>query len=150
MKTLAWRGCSALMFCLLFVATALAQETPVGMWKTIDDETGNERSIVEIYEEGGKLFARVTEFFPAEDEPAEPVCENCKGDRKDQPVLGMVIMWDMEQDDDEWSGGKILDPKNGKTYRCKIWIEDNGNLKVRGYLGPFYRTQTWLPVETSG
>ncbi|HMB94299.1 MAG TPA: DUF2147 domain-containing protein [Rhodothermales bacterium] len=150
MNTLARRGFSALVLCFLLAAPALAQETPVGAWKTIDDETGNERSIVEIYEEGGKLFARVTEFFPAEDEPAEPVCENCKGDRKDQPVLGMVIMWDMEQDDDEWSGGRILDPKNGKTYRCKIWIEDNGNLRVRGYLGPFYRTQTWLPVETSG
>ena len=150
MKMLARCGFSALTLFLLLATSVLAQETPVGAWKTIDDETGDERSIVEIYEEGGKFFARVTEFFPAEGEPAEPTCEECDGERKDQPIIGMVIMWDMEQDDEEWSGGRILDPKNGKTYRCKIWIEDNGNLKVRGYLGPFYRTQTWLPVETSG
>ena len=134
-----------LLTALLAVAPARGQ-SPVGRWTTISDETDEPRSVVEIYEEDGRLFARVDSLILRPDEPADPVCEKCPGERKDQPILGMIILWDMEPDDDAWAGGRILDPEKGKIYRAKIWVED-GNLKVRGYLGPFFRTQTWLPFE---
>jgi hypothetical protein len=138
---------------LLFTGTgALAQSSagdvtsPIGRWVTIDDELNERRSLVTIYEEDGMLYARIDSLYRHPDEVQDPVCEKCDGERKDQRIIGMTIMWDMEPKGDEWSGGRILDPKKGKIYRCKIWIED-GNLRVRGYLGPFYRTQTWLPAE---
>ena len=141
-----------LLFVLLLAyAPAQAQSSadglsPLGKWVTIDDERNEPRSRVHIYEENGLLFARVDSIYLRAGEPQNPTCEKCKGARKDQPILGMVIMWDMETKGDEWAGGRILDPEKGKTYRCKIWVED-GNLRVRGYLGPFYRTQTWLPAD---
>ncbi len=137
---------------LLLCASAAAQSppapSPVGRWVTIDDETGDRRSIVQIYEQQGQLFARVEKIFLREGEPENPTCQPCKGERKDQPILGMQIMWDMARDGNVWQGGKILDPEKGKTYRCKIWLED-GTLKVRGYWGPFFRTQTWLPAVSA-
>ena len=140
---------------LLIVTDATAQSSsssevssPVGRWVTIDDELNEPRSLVTIYEEDGELYARVDSLYRHPDEPQDPVCEKCDGERKNQRIIGMTIMWDMEQKDGEWSGGRILDPKKGKIYRCKIWVED-GKLRVRGYLGPFYRTQTWLPAERS-
>jgi uncharacterized protein (DUF2147 family) len=120
-----------------------ASDTPVGVWKTIDDDTGEAKSLVKIYERDGKLYGRVTKLFQNPD----AVCTACEGEDKDAPIVGMVIMWGLEQDDDEWSGGKIFDPKKGKTYNCKLWIEDDGDLKVRGSVGPFYRTQTWHRVS---
>lgn len=137
---------------LFFVAmparaqSAAEGRTPVGRWITIDDERDEPRSIVRIYEEGRLLYARVDSIYLREDEPEDPVCVKCKGERKDQPIVGMLIMWEMAPRDGKWSGGRILDPERGKTYRSKIWIE-NGHLRVRGYLGPFYRTQTWLPAD---
>ena len=136
---------------LLAFANAQAQSSagdlsPIGKWVTIDDERNEPRSRVQIYEQDGLLYARVDSIYLRAGEPQNPTCEKCKGDRKDQPILGMVIMWDMKTKGDQWSGGRILDPEKGKTYRCKIWVEE-GNLKVRGYLGPFYRTQTWLPAD---
>lgn len=138
----------AALFALLalLITPAARAQSVVGDWLTIDDETETKRSVVEIYEENGALFARVKHIFPKEGEPEDPVCIACKGRNKDQRILGMVIMWDMKPDGDEWKGGRILDPEKGKTYRAKIWLED-GRLRVRGYLGPFYRTQTWLPAE---
>ena len=141
----------AFLILVLFAAPGLAQSgdevpSPVGRWITIDDERNEPRSIVRIYEEGSLLYARVDSIYLREGEPLDPVCEKCKGDRKDQRILGMVIMWDMKLKKGKWSGGRILDPEKGKTYRSKIWLED-GKLRVRGYLGPFYRTQTWLRAE---
>ncbi len=118
--------------------------SPVGRWVTIDDALNEPRSVVEIYEQGGMLYARVDSIYVREGEPENPTCLECKGDRKDQPIIGMTIMWDMKPKGNRWAGGRILDPENGKTYRCRIWVED-GLLKVRGYLGPFYRTQIWHP-----
>lgn len=112
----------------------------------IDDETEQPRSIVSIYEEEEQLFARVDSIYLRPGEPENPACIACKGERHEQPIEGMVIMWDMKRDGDVWSGGRILDPEKGKTYRCKIWLED-GRLRVRGYIGPFFRTQTWLPAD---
>ncbi len=139
----------ALFLLLLAPSVAWSQPStevvsPVGQWVTIDDERNEPRSVVTIYEQDGALFARIESIYFREGEPENPTCEKCKGERKDQPIIGMTIMWDMKARGDTWAGGRILDPENGKTYRCKIWVED-GTLKVRGYLGPFYRTQTWRP-----
>jgi uncharacterized protein (DUF2147 family) len=117
---------------------ALADDSPIGVWKTIDDETGEAKSLVKIYERDGKLYGKIIKLFKNPD----ATCDACEGEDYGAPIKGMVIMWSLEQDDDEWSGGKIFDPKKGKTYNCKIWLDD-GELKVRGYAGPFFRTQTW-------
>ncbi len=135
----------------LFAASALAQSaaevsSPVGRWITIDDERKEPRGLVRIYEEGGLLYARVDSIYLREGEPPDPICKRCKGERKDQRIMGMLIMWNMKPKGGKWSGGRMLDPEKGKTYRTKIWVKD-GKLRVRGYLGPFYRTQTWLRAE---
>ncbi len=126
--------------------SALVAQDIVGSWKTIDDNTGKARSVVEIYEKEGLYFGKVVDIFPQPGEDPDPICENCTGDKKNQKVIGMEIITDMEKDGDEYVNGEILDPENGKVYKCKLWVED-GNLKVRGYLYFLYRTQTWLPYS---
>ena len=122
--------------------------TPVGKWKTIDDKTGKEKSIVEITESGGALRGKVIQVLNSEKGP-NPLCEACTGDRKDQPVVGMVIMWGLHKDGDVWDGGSILDPNNGKTYSVKLTPSDDGSkLQVRGFIGwsLLGRTQVWNRV----
>jgi len=134
---------------LLLSSQTFAQQDPIiGKWKTIDDETGRPKSIVEIYMLDGKFYGRVDSLFRKPGEDPNPVCDKCPEDdpRYNKPVLGMEIIKDMKKDGDEYTGGTILDPKKGKIYRCKLWIED-GKLKVRGYLAFFYRTQTWYRVK---
>jgi uncharacterized protein (DUF2147 family) len=125
--------------------------TPVGLWKTIDDNTGKQRSYVRIVDVGGELQGKVEKLFPFPGDDPENLCEKCKGERKNKPVVGMTILWGLEQDEGMvWKGGEILDPDNGKTYRCKMTVSDNGKeLDVRGYIGISLigRTQTWLRVE---
>jgi uncharacterized protein (DUF2147 family) len=129
-----------------FILSAFAQRTsPIGKWKTVDDNSGKTKSVVEIYEKGGKLFGKVLELF--DPEKPDPACEECDEDdpRHNQPIVGLEIIRNMERGDNEkWEDGDILDPENGKVYRCKIWVEE-GNLQVRGYIAFLYRTQTWLP-----
>ncbi len=128
---------------------AFAQQDPIiGKWKTIDDETHEPKSIVEIYMKDGKFYGRIDSLFRKPGEDPNPICDKCPDDdpRKNQPIKGMVIIKDMVKDGDEYVGGTILDPKKGKIYRCKLWIED-GNLKVRGYIAFLYRTQTWYRVK---
>lgn len=122
-------------------------QSVLGKWKTIDDETGQAKSIVEIYKENGKIYGKVVDIINKDRRDA--VCDKCDDDRKDKPVLGMVIIDGLEKDDDEYSGGKILDPQKGKEYRCKIWLDedDSDKLYVRGYVAFFYRTQNWYRVE---
>ena len=129
-------------------AGAWAQATPVGLWKTIDDETGKPKSLVRITEAGGTLSGRIERLIDP-DKP-DPRCDKCTDARKGQPVLGMTIIEGAKKEADEayWAGGTILDPNNGKTYRLRLTPEDGGKaLQVRGYIGPFYRNQTWLRVE---
>ena len=122
-------------------ALALGERTtPHGYWKTIDDETGETKSIVKVYEVDGKLYGRVEKLLL---KPGA-LCEKCEGADHNKPIEGMVVVWGLTPDDGEWAGGKVFDPEKNKTYRCKIWMED-GKIKIRGYLGPFYRTQTWVP-----
>lgn len=122
----------------------------VGKWRTIDDETGKAKSIVEIFKDGDTFRGKISELLPPED-PAK-LCTSCEGDKKDKPVVGMEIMWDMKESEPgkEWSSGHIMDPKNGKTYRCRLQLKDGGDkLNVRGYLGIslFGRSQDWERVK---
>ena len=140
-----------LAFLLVTVATTWAQ-SPVGTWKTIDDETNKAKSYVEIYEKNGKLYGKIVKLLnrgPEED--PDPVCDKCptKDDRYNKKVIGMEILRDMEKDDDEWEDGKILDPKKGKIYDCKLWLDEDDNdvLHVRGYVAFFFRTQKWYRVK---
>ncbi len=129
---------------LVALAAAGDLRSPVGTWRTIDDKTGNTRNIVQVYELGGELFARVERDLTSEG--ATALCTRCKDERKDQPLVGLVFMRHMKLDDDEYRGGDILDPDNGSIYRCKLRLEAGGRkLKVRGFIGlsVFGRTQTW-------
>ena len=136
---------------LLFAAGAAlaASNTPVGTWKTIDDKTHQPKSIVQITEVNGELQGKVLQVLQSEHGP-NPKCEECDGERKNQPIEGMVILWGVKQDGDEWDGGKILDPKNGKTYKVKLKMLENGaKLDVHGYIGfsLIGRSQVWERQE---
>jgi len=115
-----------------------------GKWKTIDDSSGKPRSIVEITEKGGVFQGRIIHLFPQPGKEPDPVCTKCDEDdaRHGQKIKGMEIIRSMKKDGSEFSGGTILDPESGNVYRCRMWIEGK-MLKVRGYLGPFFRTQSW-------
>lgn len=141
------------LMALLFVtlpSISSGQNPILGHWKTIDDETGRVKSIVEISEREGQLYGTVVELFRLPEEDQDPHCDLCDDDRKDKRVLGMEIVRNMVQDGQklEWEDGTICDPKNGKVYDCEMWIDpDNMNeLKVRGYILFLFRTQTWMRV----
>ena len=122
------------------------QHSAAGRWKTIDDRTGQARSIVEIVEVDGELRGTIARVFSPPAPSAMPSCEKCPGDRKDKPVVGMTILWGLKRHADEYTGGRIFDPEEGKTYRCKLRIIDGGRtLEVRGFIGLSLvgRTQTW-------
>jgi len=135
--------------CTVFLVSAMAYaQSPVGIWKTIDDKTGKEKSYVKIYEtKSGKLQGDVVKILTPGKEDAK--CTECEGDRKNKSIKGMTIMWGLEEDGDEWSDGHILDPNSGKQYKCLIKLKGNNTLEVRGYLGVSLlgRTQTWERVE---
>jgi uncharacterized protein (DUF2147 family) len=129
---------------------ALAQATPAGLWKTIDDESKQEKSLVRIVDSGGVLSGRIEKLLDATKQDSR--CDKCTDGRKDQPVTGMAILEGVKKNADEayWDGGSILDPNNGKTYKVRLTPRDGGKaLEVRGYIGmPLLgRTQTWQRVE---
>ena len=128
-----------------FVSNTNAQSI-IGKWKTIDDETGKEKSIVEVFMKDGKAYGKIIKLFRTPDQDQDPICDECEDHRKDKKMIGMIVITDMEKNDDEWDEGEILDPNNGKIYDCKLWVED-GNLQVRGYVSFFFRTQTWLKAD---
>jgi uncharacterized protein (DUF2147 family) len=128
---------------LMLAKVGLAQSI-TGKWKTIDENSGEEKSIVEIFEQKGRFYGKILKIFRKPGEDPDPVCDECPEDdaRYQKKIIGMEIIRDMKQNGDEYSEGNILDPEVGKIYRCKLWLEGS-DLKVRGYWGPFYRTQTW-------
>ena len=132
---------------LLFFTTTFYSQTVIGKWKTIDDETNKPKSIVEIYEKSEKIYGKVIEII--EPEHKNKVCSNCSGDDKNKPILGMTVIKGLLKDKTEYNSGKILDPKNGKLYKCYITLESKDKLKVRGYIGIslFGRTQYWYRVK---
>jgi uncharacterized protein (DUF2147 family) len=128
---------------------ACAQATPVGLWKTIDDETKIEKSLVRITEAGGVLSGRIEKFLDPKTK-ADAVCEKCTDERAGKPVLGMTIIRGAKADGDRqhWEGGDILDPNNGTVYKLRLKPLNGGKaLEVRGYVGPFFRNQQWIRVE---
>ena len=136
-------------FLLAFVGVAHAQMTPAGLWKTIDDSK-KEKSLVRITESNGVFSGRIEKLLdPATDQKA--VCEKCSDDRKDKPILGLEILRGIrasESDKAVYEGGTIVDPNNGKSYRARLKPVNGGaQLEMRGYLGPFFRTQVWQRVE---
>ena len=130
---------------------AWAQASPVGVWKTIDDDGKTEKSLVRISESGGVLSGRIETLFDASKK--ESVCDKCSDERKDKRLVGLTILRNVsKQADDEalWAGGDILDPNNGKVYKVRLKTVDSGQkLELRGYIGmPMLgRTQTWVRVE---
>jgi len=130
---------------------AWAQATPVGLWKTIDDETKKEKSLVRITEADGVLTGKIEKLLDPEAK-ADAKCDKCSDERKDQPVVGLPIIRNVkkEKDEERWSGGDILDPNKGKVYRVRMTPTEGGKkLEVRGYFGSpiIGRTQVWQRVE---
>jgi uncharacterized protein (DUF2147 family) len=139
----------ALLIVGLLVSVMSFSQTCSGKWTTIDDETGKKKSIVELYKVDGKLYGKITYLYPREGREENPKCTKCTDDRKNKPLIGLQIVRNLKWDGEEWYGGTIVDPENGKIYTVKIWLNpDNPNkLNVRGYIGPFFRTQEWIRVE---
>jgi hypothetical protein len=121
-------------------------DSPVGRWKTLDEDTGEAKSIIQIYERNGKYYGKIAEILTGN---TDAVCEECEGNLKNKPILGMVIMRDLVPEEGEigsWEGGRILDPQNGSDYRLSVWYEDRdpNTLYVRGkHWTGLYRTQEW-------
>lgn len=141
-----YRSIGFSLFLILFIHfDGQSQNTVIGKWKTIDDETNQPKSIVEITEKDGKVYGKIIKLFPEPGKDPDPVCDKCSQDdaRYNKKIIGMEIIKGLSKDNTEYSGGTILDPADGRVYRCKIWLSGN-NLMVRGYWGPFFRTQTWL------
>ena len=120
---------------VLFAVTTFSAQSQsvIGKWKTIDDETGKPKSIVEIYEKSGKIYGKVVEIL--QEENKKKLCTECSGEDHNKPVLGLTIIKGLTKDDGEYSNGKILDPKNGKLYKCTVSLENKDKLKVHGYIG---------------
>ena len=141
----------ALLALMLTSASMLAsaQMVPTGLWKTIDDDGKTEKSLVRITDNGGVLTGKIEKVFDPKQQNAR--CDKCRDERKDQPLVGLTIIRNLKQDADDkdiWTGGDVLDPNNGKVYRTRLKPLDGGaKLELRGYIGPFYRSQTWLRVE---
>ena len=130
---------------------ALAQATPVGVWKTIDDKTKTERAQIRITEAGGVLSGKIEKLL-APDAKQDAVCDKCGDDRKDKPLLGLEIVRGVKKAEagEQWDGGTILDAAEGKVYKVRMTPVDGGKkLEVRGYVGmPLLgRTQTWIRIE---
>jgi uncharacterized protein (DUF2147 family) len=131
---------------IFFIFQVSFSQTIFGKWKTVDDETGIENGIVEIYEKAGKVYGRIIEIL--EKEKKHFKCEMCEGEDKNKPVLGLVIIKGLKKKGDFYEGGKVTDPKNGKSYHCKMNLDGKDKLIVRGYIGIslFGRSQTWFRI----
>lgn len=129
--------------------SAQAQMSPVGVWKTIDDETKAEKAMVRVTENGGVVSGKIEKLLaPGANQDAK--CDKCDDDRKDKPIVGLEIIRGVKKDGDVWSGGTILDSAKGKVYKVKMSPVDGGKkMEVRGYVGApmFGRTQVWIRVE---
>lgn len=133
-----------LIIITLLISQSIVSQTIFGKWKTVDDETGEEKSIVEIYQEDGKVYGKIIEIF-------DPVkrdlpCEFCEGEDYNKPVLGLNIIKDMEKSGDVYKKGTVVNPEDGKVYDCRIKLDDDNpnRLQLRGYIAFFYRTQYWI------
>ena len=130
-----------LVFFMCFYSLLNAQSI-LGEWETFDDITGDKLSVVEIYKNKNKYFGKIIHLF---EDPLDSVCDKCDGENKNKPIIGLVIINNLIEDDDEYNDGTILDPNNGKYYKCYLELENNNKLKLRGYIGfsLLGRTQYW-------
>lgn len=145
-----YSACFAAVVLFLSTQAFLANAATIpGYWRTIDDDTGKTKSIVELYQVGETgLEGRVTKILHSERGP-NPLCEECPGKRKGQPIEGMVILWEMKKKaPGQYSGGHILDPARGKVYKARLSLREDGKLEVRGFIGISLlgRTQVWEPL----
>ena len=131
---------------LLAGFSSLQAQSVSGTWKTVDDETGEAKSHLQLYEADGKLYGKVVKLLKS---APDKLCDKCPGERKNKPVMGMILVVNLQQKGGFWQGGDILDPEKGKWYGCKLWLKDGdpNTLVVRGSIGPFYRTQYWYKVN---
>jgi uncharacterized protein (DUF2147 family) len=140
----------AAVFAALVGAAGAQAVSPAGVWRTVDDSSKKDKSLVRIVETNG-VFSGKVEKIVDPDAPKDAVCKECSDERKDKPIVGMTIIRNVRQSAEDktvFDGGDILDPNNGKVYRVRLRPFDDGKkLEVRGYIGPFYRNQTWLRVE---
>jgi uncharacterized protein (DUF2147 family) len=140
------------LFAIVFIASAasaMAQTSPVGLWRNIDDKTGEAKAEIRIVESDGALRGRIEKSLKKDSKP-DTVCDECSDDRKGKPIAGLEIIRGGKKAEGKevWEGGRILDPENGKEYRASFTPIDGGKkLEVRGYLGPFWRTQTWNRMQ---
>jgi len=147
------RNCRALvgpaLLALAWLAHAGTTDSPVGLWKTIDDNDGKPRGLIRVTESGGELRGTIEKGLRPEDRE-DDICTKCPGDLHGRKIVGLTILTGMKKEGDHWGGGQIVDPKSGSTYRCKMTLVEGGTrLDVRGYIGVslFGRTQTWQRVE---
>ena len=128
------------------VTSLYSQDAIEGVWQAIDDKDNQPSSHIQLEVVDGVLTGTIIKLFDVAD---NIVCELCQGDNKDQPVKGMSILYNMKKKGESWSGGRVLDPEDGKDYKCKIYLEDDDTLKLRGYIGipALGRTQTWYRVK---
>ncbi len=135
------------IFAALLATQFSFSQSILGRWKTIDDLSGKEKGIVEIFEKSGVYYARIVEIF--ETEHKNKKCVHCAGEDKDKPLMGLVIIRGLKKDGDQYDGGTVLDPKIGKYYKCYVKLEEKDKLKVRGYIGVTLlgRTQYWYRVK---
>lgn len=134
---------NALLFVLLcFVFINSSAQSFLGQWQTVDDNTGDVKSVVEIYEEEGKIYGKIIQL--TNPDLVNAVCTKCEGDKKDTALVGLVIIEGLSKNEDVYDGGTILNPENGITYKCRLKLDkDKDTLQIRGYLAFFYRTQYW-------
>ena len=136
----------AIMAVVLLSATVLWAQSPLGKWKPVNEKTGKSSTIVSIYEQNGLIYGKIIEML----NPAEKnnICDKCEGEDKGKPILGLVIIKNLKADDDEYSGGTILDPGSGKVYKSKLKVIEGGKkMKVSGCILFICRAQTWLKMD---
>lgn len=126
-----------------------AQERALGSWKMVDESSGRLKNVIKFYQKGDEYYGKIVDTNPKPGTPANPICDKCDGARKNQHVIGMDVLTGFEYDDraNEFVDGEILNPKDGKEYDAKVWVGDDGNLRVRGYKFFFHKTYTLLPSE---
>lgn len=131
----------------LGLSFSLTAQSVLGKWHSMDPDTGSKESVIEVYLEGDKLYGKIIEILKEEDKDKK--CIECTGKDKNKPIEGLVIVRGLQKDGDEWNEGKILDPKNGKLYKCYVTLEEENKLKLRGYIGfsLMGRTEYWYRVK---
>ena len=129
-----------------FLTFSTKGQSVLGKWHSIDPDTGDKESVIEVYKKGEKIYGKIVQILKEEDR--DKTCIECTGKDKDQPIQGLVIVRGLSKEGDEWTNGKILDPKNGKLYKCYIALEEENKLKLRGYIGfsLIGRTEYWYRV----